>query len=85
MQTRKTPRQWAQAKGHTWQVAATAAMHGWDRHEHDAGAEIQITESEYDGAVAAACPKRGAPSVHRPALSPYAKSTPASESAEEQV
>jgi|WetSurMetagenome_2_1015567.scaffolds.fasta_scaffold18131_3 hypothetical protein len=75
MRTKKTPSQWAKAKGHVWQLAVTTTVHGWHVHAHDAGAEIELTEEQYDGAVAAACCETGEPRIYEPALSPYAPPT----------
>jgi hypothetical protein len=79
----KSPRQWAETKGQlrSWQYAAADQLHFWGDpalregtkvgHEHHAGAPMDLTEAEYDGAIAAASAPVGDPKPHAPALSQY--------------
>jgi len=45
-----------------WKHGATEALHGWRKYAHDAAAELQLSEQDYDAAIDAAC-KQG-PSGH---------------------
>jgi hypothetical protein len=53
-----------------WRHAAAAVLHGWAAHQHHAGSPIQLTEADYDAALAAVTVAPLVP--HNAALSPYA-------------
>jgi hypothetical protein len=85
-QITKSPREWAAVKGHIvkpkkpgqaehfgWQFAAAETVHGWREHAHHTGAPMQLTEQDYDAAIAAVCNPKGNPIAHTPALSQYAQ------------
>jgi hypothetical protein len=78
MSDTKTPEQWASAKGKELSsfYAGARALHGWNEHEHHTGAPIQLTEEQFDGAVAAVADKRDGFTPHWPALSPFAAIKP---------
>lgn len=82
----KTPEQWKavafpasgkKARPHVslWQHNAAAALHGWAKHQHHAGAPMQLTGEDYFAALVAASEptgKAGDYVPHPAALSPYA-------------
>ena len=78
----RTPDEWAAAKGlfakatapwksdnYDWRHAAAVAAHGWAEHAHHAGAPMQLSEADYDAAIAAVQTPSMTP--HTPAVSPY--------------
>ena len=53
-----------------WQHNAAAALHCWAQHKHHLGKEIELTQADYDKALAAAqkLDAKGVPHPHKPAL-----------------
>lgn len=55
-----------------WKHGAAQALHGWVLHAHHAGEPIQLTRSDYEKALSAACQLVGTTYVpHAAALSPH--------------
>lgn len=80
----RSPQEWAKLKGHVFVGrpprraegldglhCAAAVMHGWTQHEHDEQKPMQLTESEYEGALKALTSQPLAP--HHAALSKHCK------------
>jgi hypothetical protein len=78
----RTPEEWARIKGlflpaatsykiahFDWKHAAAEAAHGWADHAHHAGAPMQLSEADYDAAIAAV--QTSAMTPHAPAVSPH--------------
>jgi hypothetical protein len=68
---RLTPRQWADSmfpRSQTgrlhperWKHGAAAALHQWAAYAHNSGRQIELTRSEYQAALDAACKPNPAP------------------------
>jgi hypothetical protein len=74
MSETKTPAEWAEQVFTTnprdrWKHAVAEQLHGWGAHEHHAGKPLQLTEADYQAALAAA---EGGSEPHAGALSEYA-------------
>jgi len=79
----KTPDEWCAQLGHikmmrragkrvavaSWQHNAAKNLHRWQQHAHHAGAPIQLTQKDYEAALAAAAASPLVP--HRGALGKY--------------